>query len=416
MTLWADGSSTLRASSLLEARTRVPGAVYAADDGVVADGTTNDAAALQAAINRAKATVGGSDRNTVYLPKGYMMVGSKIILRNGVRFVGVGKRASVIKAISGTFPTNTPVVELGDYSNALGFGAEPIVFDVRLENLGIDCNNIANSTGMYSRAANEGSGMFEGFVTGYNKYGVWFDDGCSIVGSQNLEIFSGNLGTGLAGFYGLHCAGQNWLKGMTTIPTTGSGIIIQNSQWNLSDIHPEACVSGIRINDASCCEISDVHGHSACPIVVQLDSNTGKCIVTNVMANGSAATLNDDFKGLNLAADFVFYTQSAQPPPVATITYSASMTPNALMGNFQRITVTNGTAMTINAPSNPKNGQELTFDILNSSGGAMGAITWNAVFKLAGAFTNPASTKRRTIRYYYDGTNWVEINRAAADI
>lgn len=46
----------------------------------------------------------------------------------------------------------------------------------------------------------------------------------------------------------------------------------------------------------------------------------------------------------------------------------------------------------------------------------MGAITWNAVYKLAGAFTNPADTKRRTITFGYDGTNWVEQSRAAADI
>jgi hypothetical protein len=46
----------------------------------------------------------------------------------------------------------------------------------------------------------------------------------------------------------------------------------------------------------------------------------------------------------------------------------------------------------------------------------MGAITWGAAFLLAGAFTNPASTKRRTISFVFDGTNWVETNRAAADI
>lgn len=101
--------------------------------------------------------------------------------------------------------------------------------------------------------------------------------------------------------------------------------------------------------------------------------------------------------------------------PVA-LTYSASITPDASAGKRQKITATNTTAYTINAPTNAYRGAELTFDILNSSGGSMGAITWNAVFKLAGAFTNPADTKRRTITFYYDGTNWVELNRAAADI
>jgi len=83
--------------------------------------------------------------------------------------------------------------------------------------------------------------------------------------------------------------------------------------------------------------------------------------------------------------------------------------------NFQ-LTVSDGTAFTINAPSYPYKGKRITVDVKNASGGAMGAITWNAVFKLAGAFTNPATGSRRTITFYYDGTNWVETNRAAADI
>ena len=98
------------------------------------------------------------------------------------------------------------------------------------------------------------------------------------------------------------------------------------------------------------------------------------------------------------------------------LTYSASITPDASLGNNQAIVATNGTAFTINAPTSPILGQTLTLDIKNSSGGAMGAITWNAAFLLAGAFVNPANGKRRTISFYYDNTNWVETNRAAADI
>jgi hypothetical protein len=102
--------------------------------------------------------------------------------------------------------------------------------------------------------------------------------------------------------------------------------------------------------------------------------------------------------------------------PVATVTYSASMTPDAALSSYQKITPTNTTAMTINAPTNPATGLWLTLDFLNSSGGTMGVVTFNAAFKLAGAFTNPASTKRRTITFRYDGTSWVEMARAAADI
>jgi hypothetical protein len=99
----------------------------------------------------------------------------------------------------------------------------------------------------------------------------------------------------------------------------------------------------------------------------------------------------------------------------ATVTYSASMTPDASLGNRQVISATNGTAFTINAPLNPYTGQTLIFTIRNIAGGALGAVTWNAVFKLA-TWTQPANTFSRSIIFYYDGTNWVEISRTTTDI
>lgn len=100
---------------------------------------------------------------------------------------------------------------------------------------------------------------------------------------------------------------------------------------------------------------------------------------------------------------------------VNAITYSASMTPNADW-RVQTIVATNGTAFTINAPTNARTGRHLIIDLKNSSGGSLGAITMNGVFLPAGAMASPANTKRRTTEFYYDGTNWVEVNRAAADI
>lgn len=100
------------------------------------------------------------------------------------------------------------------------------------------------------------------------------------------------------------------------------------------------------------------------------------------------------------------------------LTYSAAISVDCLLGNYFKVTVTNGTAFQFNNPSGYQTGQELTFDIKNSSGGAMGAITWGARYALAGAFVNPANGKRRTITFYYDidDDRFVEKSRAAADI
>lgn len=98
-----------------------------------------------------------------------------------------------------------------------------------------------------------------------------------------------------------------------------------------------------------------------------------------------------------------------------TVTYSASMTIDARTGNEQVITATNGTAFTINQPSNPNAGQYLEITIRNTSGGALGTATWAAVFKMT-TWTQPATGFSRTIIFRYNGTNWVEKGRTAADV
>ena len=107
------------------------------------------------------------------------------------------------------------------------------------------------------------------------------------------------------------------------------------------------------------------------------------------------------------------FTQTFSVP--ITITYSASMTPSAVAGDNQTITATNGTAFTINAPTGPQAGQRLTITIRNTSGGALGAATWNAVFKMA-AWTQPATGFSRSIAFLYTGSAWVEVSRTTADV
>lgn len=97
------------------------------------------------------------------------------------------------------------------------------------------------------------------------------------------------------------------------------------------------------------------------------------------------------------------------------ITYSASMTADCALGTDFQITATNGTAFTINAPTNPADDMVRTFTIRNTSGGALGAATWNAVFKMS-AWTNPANGNSRSITFRYDGTNWLQIAQTGVDV
>jgi hypothetical protein len=99
----------------------------------------------------------------------------------------------------------------------------------------------------------------------------------------------------------------------------------------------------------------------------------------------------------------------------ASIAYSASMTPDASDATRFVITPSNGVAFTINAPTNLSAEQEIEIVLTNSTGGALGAVTWNAIYKMA-AWTNPATGFHRGIRFWYDGTFLYEICRNTADI
>jgi len=94
-------------------------------------------------------------------------------------------------------------------------------------------------------------------------------------------------------------------------------------------------------------------------------------------------------------------------------TYGTTVAIDAAAANWFTIGVTNSTAFTIAAPVNPADGQQITITVKNSSGGAMGAITWNSVFKLS-AWTNPANGFNRSITFGYSSAGnlngWFQIS------
>jgi hypothetical protein len=97
--------------------------------------------------------------------------------------------------------------------------------------------------------------------------------------------------------------------------------------------------------------------------------------------------------------------------------YSASITIDSSTGDQFDITAADGNAFTINAPTSVVDGQLMTLTIRNTSGGALGTITWNGIFKMS-AWTSPATGFNRSItfRYRNDAADWVEVSRTPADV
>jgi hypothetical protein len=112
--------------------------------------------------------------------------------------------------------------------------------------------------------------------------------------------------------------------------------------------------------------------------------------------------------------------RGAQMNILRVVTYSAAPVLDASQGNDFVITITDGVAFVVGAPINPPPAgftQDISITFRNASGGAHGAGTWNAVFLTqATVFPAIANGFSRTVLFRWNGTNWVELVRTAADV
>jgi len=150
--------------------------------------------------------------------------------------------------------------------------------------------------------------------------------------------------------------------------------------------------------------------------------NVGRISATKTGTNGGEVRVRTKRDSGGVATSAIFWdslqrtiTRAALAETNVGVTYSPSMTIDASLGNRFQVTANNATAFTFNAPTNPSDGQRLTICLRNASGGALGTITWNAVFKMA-AWTSPATAFSRSITFRYDGASWIEEARTPADV
>ena len=128
---------------------------------------------------------------------------------------------------------------------------------------------------------------------------------------------------------------------------------------------------------------------------------------------GIANMVTEFFGGVWSGANFV--TQRLVIP------YTAAPVPNAALANNFTLTITDGNAVVFGAPLNPppaaNYAQTISLRIINASGGAHGAITFNAIYKTTAApFPATATGFNRAIDFVWNGTNWVQNFISAADI
>lgn len=251
--------------------------------GAAGNGVTDDASAIQAAINDAALTVNSGVGNTVWLRQGTYLLGSQLVIKNKVRLVGVGRSGTVLKAASGVAPA-TGLVRLGD-----GTGT---VFGCRLENLTVDCNDVASSTGVYTSEGQEQSGLLLCVVKGFTTNGVVFDSGSQHTVMDVCEVYGSGMSAPTNGVFVQNAGGTAYIS-RCTISGTGTAtmansINVTGSRCYIEGIHVETCTDGIDISGANSAGtiINGISGHSTVTNVVNL-STTADITILGVIRNGA---------------------------------------------------------------------------------------------------------------------------------
>lgn len=85
---------------------------------------------------------------------------------------------------------------------------------------------------------------------------------------------------------------------------------------------------------------------------------------------------------------------------VAALPYGPLVQVPGELSRICYLRVTNTAALTIQNPTRPREGVQLTLDIHNDSGGAMGVITWGSEYTFATPWVNPAAGARAIITFY----------------
>jgi hypothetical protein len=254
--------------------------------------------------------------------------------------------------------------------------------------------------------------IFDGCDTGVLITGT----GANRIHFENVEIrntltaaFKNNVGTPSGLIKASHC---DWSDGQTNliISTIAAAFdfYLDNCRIMNAGLGGVAGFRNITVATsglvrATNCIIGQNNGSAAASYYLDC-AGTGDCLLVDPTFIGTPPTAIQNPSATQLASIGRF-----------VVPYSASMTFSAQYWDKFVITATNATAFTINAPTSPMLGKKISVMVRNSSGGALGAVTWNGVFKLS-AWSQPANGNSRSIDFTYDGANWVQSGQTGVDI
>jgi hypothetical protein len=436
--------------------------------GAVGDGITDDSTAITSAIAAAKLLTAP----VIVIPPGTYYCGTTTLVFDLPKHSTVIQYGRIVSAVTGS----NSAIRIGTDSGPTwgltweGLDVSRTSIDTASTSIGVDIVNINWSKINHRWTDNFGYGII---VRGANSAASYLEMHLGYVYDNKINLLLTASGTGYCNensfFGGSFGFSSTWFSTMGTYAATyniyednwpasplngnkfygpglesgGSatiGALIYGQYTRIYAPRLEAASGQLTIVFGSTSTNCFVDGASGVPLAAIVDNSNNKshsyfCIDGSVLANlagvgepihRSRATNGDSTTRAYEARDTSDIPTAWLEVggtirgtrlvlPAVDVTYTTSMTLDTSLGASFKINATNGTAFTINAPTNVRTDQRILINIKNTSGGALGTITWNAIFKMA-TWTSPTTAYNRSIEFEYNGTNWIEINRTSADV
>lgn len=261
--------------------------IHVARFGAKGDASTDDTAAIKAALNFAVLFKnGGANGGKVRLGSGVYMVSSTIVMPRGVQLIGETPYASVIRA-SSAFASSAWTSFVVSMPGEVFPAPAPQLFSSGLSDLTIDCGTAgygytpaAHISCLQITGTEEGTRLERLYLFNFTDYGL------AVISStfSAINFFGGDFWviarSGASQFKGIFLGGADSRVHLFSITIasfsatssiypgiTSFGCIV----LALDHIHPEACAIGVYVIASAGVSISNVYGNPTTPIAVQID-------------------------------------------------------------------------------------------------------------------------------------------------
>jgi hypothetical protein len=287
--------------------------VKSARFGAKGNGTTDDTTAIQNAITAATGAADGAG-GIVFFPPGIYIVNSALTITSRVRLVGSGDRISTIRA-GGSFTfngTTDAIVKISGGSDNYG----------TVEDLQIDCNNVASSICVYMNDCHERSGPRNCTLVRFRLYGTDIDTNSQNVTIDDVDFLFSASSTTAVGIRFSTVGSRNRVSNCTftsydgVANSSGSAISVVASSVDLYSIHIEfmgngSGNAGIRYDDNSTGVCIGIYGHSTVTTLIEIGPGV---MIFNAIHNSGTNLIGDRVAGLTVTsaagANSGFYMRS----------------------------------------------------------------------------------------------------------